>query len=157
MNRIDEEKAAAFHAMIDETKSLFHRVRAVADELHRDPETTAGMRGILESLERHGPQTVPQMACARPVTRQHVQTLINQLLDRRLVELVPNPAHRKSHLVQLTLAGSELVESLLDRENRLVSAIDFGISERKMYDAAEALRAVRRTLEAGGWKRLPEP
>jgi hypothetical protein len=40
---------------------------------------TAGKRGVLKGLDRLGPQTVPQMARARPVSRQHIQTLVNRL------------------------------------------------------------------------------
>jgi len=56
---------------------------------------SAARRGVLRSLARLGPQTVPQMAGARPVSRQHIQTIVNALAADGLVETIDNPAHKR--------------------------------------------------------------
>src|SRR5215813_8522065 len=64
---------AAMQEVFDEAVSLFHLLRALAARLHGQGEMTAARRGILRGLERLGPQSVPQLARARPVSRQHIQ------------------------------------------------------------------------------------
>ena len=93
-------------SLIDETRLLFHHLRRTAESLHRQGEITAGRRGVLESLHREGPRTVPQLARARPVSRQHIQKLVDPLAAEGLVELVDNPRHKRSKLVRLTAAGA---------------------------------------------------
>src|SRR5262249_26714267 len=83
---------AALQSVGDETRKLFHRLKAVAETVHGQGETSAGRRGILLDLARHGAHTVPQLARARPVSRQHIQTLVNALRTDRYVELIDNPA-----------------------------------------------------------------
>src|SRR5574342_396024 len=80
-----------FDSLINETVSLFHRLRIVADQIHHCGEMTGALRSILRSLDKLGEQTVPQIARARAVSRQHVQALVNQLAEERLVEFIANP------------------------------------------------------------------
>jgi hypothetical protein len=40
------------------------------------------MRAVLEFLSRHGPASVPQIARRRFVTRQHIQALVNGLMEQ---------------------------------------------------------------------------
>lgn len=100
---------------------LFHRLRALGDELHRDHDVTTPMRGVLMSLNDYGPQTVPYMAAARPVSRQHIQTQVDALLKRRLVQVLPNPRHKRSSLIDLTDQGGELVLKMRQSENKVIS------------------------------------
>ncbi len=50
------------------------------------------------------------------MTRQHVQTLVNALVERKLVELTPNEAHKRSSLVSLTGSGERLIKRMKKRE-----------------------------------------
>ncbi len=146
-------KLEALYAVMNETRALFHRLRAAADEVHRRKKITAGMRGVLEGLDRLGPQTVPQMARARPVSRQHIQALVNPLAARGYVELVENPAHQRSRLVQLTQQGKHLVETMRQREARVLGELDVGVSERDLRAAAALLRQLGAVFESHEWKR----
>src|SRR5262245_25632462 len=96
------ELPAALDDVIDQAVGLFHLLHALAAQLHGAGELTAGRRGVLRGLDRLGPQTVPQMARARPVSRQYIQMLVNELESEGLVELVENAAHKRSRLVRLT-------------------------------------------------------
>lgn len=129
-------------------------MRVAAEQLHRQGGMSGGRRGILRDLDRLGPQTVPQMARARPVSRQHIQTLVNQLAEEGHVEFVENPAHQRSHLVQLTRRGKELIDTMNRREGRILAALKIGIPEKELRMAATVLRAVRDLLESDQWKRL---
>ena len=86
--------ALSLLAVIDETQSLFHRLKRAAEELHRDDGLTAGQRAVLKSLQNGGPQTVPELARARPVSRQHIQSLVNPMVRAGWVKLEENPDTR---------------------------------------------------------------
>ena len=73
--------------------------------------------------------SVPQMARARLVSRQHIQSHVNGLQREGLVELAENPAHKRSHLARLTPEGKEAVHSVKQREAELlVSPLPFHAS-----------------------------
>ena len=139
---------SAFVELVDETRGLFHRLRHTAEAIHHDAAISAGQRAILESLQREGALTVPAMARARPVSRQHVQTLVNELLDRGYVELADNPAHKRSRLVRLTAAGREVVRAIERRERRIIDRLEAPVSAEEMRAAASVLRTLRDSLAA---------
>ncbi|HRK64453.1 MAG TPA: MarR family transcriptional regulator [Terricaulis sp.] len=81
-------------------------------------EATAGFAqaggewGVLRTLVKEGPHTVPEMARTRPVSRQHCQTICNALEGQGLVEFVDNPKHKRSKLVRVTKKGRERFEAM---------------------------------------------
>ncbi|MGE0132694.1 MAG: MarR family winged helix-turn-helix transcriptional regulator [Blastocatellales bacterium] len=143
-----------FDSLINETVLLFHRLRILADQVHHHGEMSGPLRGILRGLNKSGEQTVPQMARARSVSRQHVQALVNQLVEEKLVELTPNPAHKRSPLARLTTLGKKVVATMNRNEARLLSKADLGVTGKEMRKAAETLRDVRAYFESERWKRL---
>jgi DNA-binding MarR family transcriptional regulator len=138
--------APAFEEVIDETTALFHLLHAVAAQLHGGGELTAGRRGVLRGLDRLGPQTVPQMARARPVSRQYIQSLVNDLEAEGLVETYENPAHRRSRLVRLTSRGRAALAEMYRREADLFATLDLPLSEDELRRAAAVLRVSRSAL-----------
>jgi len=136
----------AFEDVIDETTALFHLLHAVAAQLHGGGELTAGRRGVLRGLDRFGPQTVPQMARARPVSRQYIQSLVNDLEAEGLVETLENPAHRRSRLVCLTQRGAGALAEMYRREADLFATLELSIADDEMRHAASVLRSVRTAL-----------
>ena len=146
--------SAAFEEVIDEITGLFHMLHAVAAQLHGGGELTAGRRGILRGLDRLGPQTVPQMARARPVSRQYIQMLVNELEAEGLVDLYDNPAHRRSRLVRLSSTGRDTLAEMYRREAELYTALDLTVSENELRDAAGTLRRVREALLAAQLRRI---
>jgi DNA-binding MarR family transcriptional regulator len=74
--------------------------------------TAGGEWGVLRMLVKEGPQTVPEMARSRPVSRQHCQTICNALEAQGMIEFVDNPKHKKSRLVRATKKGRARFEAL---------------------------------------------
>lgn len=132
--------------LLSEVRRLYHRIVDVGETLHADEPITLGMRGVLEQLERSGPATVPNIARSRSVTRQHIQTQVNALLDEALVTLEPNPGHKRSSLVALTSSGERLIRRMRQRESRLLESIDFGVSRGQIRTATSALREIESAL-----------
>jgi DNA-binding MarR family transcriptional regulator len=137
----------AMVAVIDETRSLFHRMKRAAEETHRDGALTAGKRGVLKSLEHHGPQTVPELARARPVSRQHIQLLVNPLIEEGLVEQVDNPRHRRSKLIRLTPQGLHRVEAIDAKEAEILKRLADQLDVDELWRASETLRKMRLVFE----------
>ncbi|MCI0453702.1 MAG: MarR family transcriptional regulator [Candidatus Dadabacteria bacterium] len=145
---------SAIESVFGETVALFHCLRATAEEIHRQGETTSGKRGVLRGLDRFGLQTVPQMARARPVSRQYIQTLVNQLVEQGYVEFIENPAHKRSPLVHLTQRGKDLIKEMNRREEKILEMLKIEIEERDLRLTARVLRKLRACLEDKEWKRF---
>ncbi len=139
-------KLTALDRVFSETVALFYRLRAVAEEVHGQGEMTAGKRGILKDLARLGPQTVPQMARAHPVSRQHIQLLVNMLEAEGYVQLLDNPAHKRSLLVRLTPEGEVLFQTMRQQEAERLSALDIDIEEKDLETTVSVLRSLRELL-----------
>ena len=135
-----------FTALVREVRGLFHLFAAVTDDLHADLGIPAGQRAVMESLSQPGGKTVPQLANMRSVSRQHIQIIVNQLLDKGLVELTDNPAHRRSSLVQLTDKGSEAFRQIRQREKEALASLELAMSEADLETALHTLSAIREVL-----------
>ncbi len=146
-----ENQAAALLSLFDEIPALFHLLQTVVAQVHGGDVSTAGRRGVLRNLDRHGPQTVPQMARARSVSRQHIQVLVNGLLADRLVASEENPAHRKSPLLRLTARGKRGLLATKKREARLLSQLRIDLSASEIDRVTDALRSLRDLLESKEW------
>jgi DNA-binding MarR family transcriptional regulator len=145
-----DDAARPFELLVREIRLSFFALKAAAEALHADPDgLTAGHRGVLESLA-DGARTVPALARARPVSRQHIQILVNRLLALGLVLTRENPASRRSPLVELTPAGRERFQHMLARERAAYPDDNLPIPEHRLREAAETLRGLRAVLGREG-------
>ncbi|HET7543798.1 MAG TPA: helix-turn-helix domain-containing protein [Polyangiaceae bacterium] len=143
-------RAAAFLRTSGAVRQLFHQLRALAETV--TPVTdgfTASHRAVLESLATHGPQTVPAMARARPVARQHIQVLVNELAALGLVETRANPAHKRSPLVALTGSGARRFQATVQAETKLLQSLRLSLSAGKLTALAGDLETL--SEELGRW------
>lgn len=149
------QREAAFLAVAARVRRLFHQLRAVAEVITPPSEgLTASHRAVLESLATSGPQTVPALARARPVARQHIQVLVNDLLRMGFVETRANPAHKRSPLIALTPSGSRRFDAIRRAESRALETIRLSLSASRLAALAGDLEVVSedlsRWLEAHG-------
>ena len=106
------------------------RIRAAGQRAvpHAVASWGGGVGGFLRSLKLDGPQTVPQLARARPVARQRIQRLADECAEAGLVVFVTNPAHKRSKLVELTASGEarcgEILAAIGDWSETLVGDLD---------------------------------
>ncbi len=143
---MDDQETEAFYALTLAVRRLFHRLGHGFGQLHGDGEISIGMRAVLESVIDGGPQTVPQMARVRPVTRQHIQSLVNALLDGGLVEYRHNPEHKRSKLVAATPRGTAAFTAMREAENRAFRALS--LSDVEAGDLQMANRVLLRIIAA---------
>jgi DNA-binding MarR family transcriptional regulator len=143
------QEIEALRRLTDEVRTTFHFLADLVEVLH-DGVLSPGERAVLEFVHRHGPTTVPDIARARGVTRQHIQTLVNDLHVRALVETRDNPAHRRSRLVALTPSGRAAIEVALRREVARIAHAGDVVSITDMDHAATTLAALRGALTDHG-------
>ena len=151
MNR-DQQKA--FEPLSRAVRSLFHKMGAAVSLLHEESGISGGMRAVLESVIEGGPKTVPDMARARPVSRQHIQILVNELLAAGLVEFQDNPAHRRSKLVAPTKAGAVAFASLRLRETAALTRLAVDIDAAEMTAATLALKQLIERFQGPAWQKI---
>jgi DNA-binding MarR family transcriptional regulator len=145
---------AAVEQVLEETRALAHRLRIAWDQVHGAADVSDSRRLVLQMLDRRGPRTVPQLARARPVSRQHVQSVVNTLIEDGLVEYLPNPVHQRSHLVTLTPAGKMLVDQERLKETLLVEGLRIEVADDDLRAAASVLTKLRAAFESERWRQL---
>ena len=132
--------------LLDQVRLLWHVTVQAGERLHEGEAVTLGMRAVLEFLEANGPRAVPEIARNRAVTRQHIQVLVNGLLELRLVSLDDNPAHQRSSLVRLTPEGAKAIARMRKRERQFLDGLKLSARPEELRRAAAILKAVREAL-----------
>jgi len=134
-------------SLFAETRLLFLALKQWGDALHEGLGLTAAARGILDALLLRGAATVPRIARERGASRQHVQQLVDALLERDLVERRRNPNHKRSLLIALTDKGRALVENMRAEERNAIGRIQAGVSDHAIEEAELVLTAWRTALQ----------
>src|SRR5688572_10286271 len=138
--RVVSGKGEATAALMLEVSQFFFRIRAVGQKTGLITGWGGGAFGFLRSLALQGPLTVPQIAQMRPTSRQRMQRLADELEAEGLVELIDNPKHLRSKLVQLTAKGRARYREMNDRLLAIASAMGKEISEADIRRTTEVVR-----------------
>jgi len=124
-------------------------LKAASDGLGADLGLTPATRSLMASLADDGARAVPELARERGVSRQHVQTGVNELLAAGLADVRPNPAHRRSPLIALTEEGARRLRLIQDRETQLLARLAPAVSQGDIAAAMRLFDALERDLTAG--------
>ena len=139
-------------ALVDEVRLTFHSLGNYVRSAHEEVDPSE--RAVLEFLATHPPTTVPDIARARGVSRQHIQTIVNRLRDHEFVEVLDNAAHRRSPLIVLSTQGAEVIERVVARERTQLSAVFVDLDVSDVRTATAILTRLRGGLD-GVVKALP--
>ncbi len=144
-------KQQALMSLVHEIRRSFQELGQYANALHSELGVNASMRAVLEFIHEHGAQTVPDIARAKSVTRQHIQTIVDQLLDRGLVEQRANPTHKRSYLIALTRDGRKVFAAIRRKEDSAFGKIaealkGAGVNGADINNAAATMRALRSAI-----------
>ena len=105
--------------------------------------------GSLVALLRQlaeAPRTVPKLARMRPMARQNMQKIVNEMADAGLVRFEDNPAHKRSRLVALTEAGREMFRETSSRFAAFAEDLSAKLPAEDLDAAVRALRALNDAL-----------
>ncbi|HSE77198.1 MAG TPA: MarR family transcriptional regulator [Alphaproteobacteria bacterium] len=141
-------RGRALYDLVPAIARAFFRMRALGIKEDAVTPSGRGAWGLMRSLAEGGPQTVPALARQRPVSRQHIQKLADELARRGLVEFVDNPAHRRSKLVRLTPKGARRYARVNARVGAICDALARESDEAELLAAARALRRLIAALDA---------
>ncbi|MDX2473194.1 MAG: MarR family winged helix-turn-helix transcriptional regulator [Candidatus Krumholzibacteria bacterium] len=133
----------ALGELINVTRTLADTLKDTARALHQENSLSVSERSILLDLRKHGPQTVPDLARRREVSRQFIQATVNPLLEEGVLEAQGNPAHRRSKLIVLTDAGVQLIRQVMKKEGSFMTDIATDLNAEEIRQAAETLARVQ--------------
>jgi len=151
-SNMNKKQLKSFYPLTLSVRRLFHKLGYGVAALHHNSDVSVGMRAVLECVIDGGPQTVPHMAKIRPVTRQHIQSLVNELLEGGYVETIDNPAHKRSKLVAPTKRGMRVFEKMRTIETEAFRQAQIEISPEELQAARKVLSALIATFESNEWR-----
>lgn len=116
-------------ALILDVFRLNGRLQLAGDRLVSDLGLTSARWQILGAIAyADRPESVAWHARTMGVHRQGVQRIVNEMKKEGIVELRPNPHHKRAHLVVLTSKGQELFESAIALQTPWVNDLAEGLS-----------------------------
>jgi DNA-binding MarR family transcriptional regulator len=143
-------KAKAVYGLIRDIRAAFNELASLSDRMIADLDMTAAMRAVLEHLRDGGPATVPEIARAKSVTRQHIQILADALTARGLTDYTDNPAHKRSKLLALSETGAARFSEVQRREEEVLQRLAVTMGGVDIEAARDAIAALRRALRGEG-------
>ena len=151
MNETDFHRSRA-GALLFETAmqalALGFKLRALGQRQGTVTRWGGGSWGVMRSLALGGPQTVPALARARPVARQRIQLIADELAERGLVAFFENPAHRRSKLLRLTPEGERVHAELTRAAAGTADRLAEGMKADDLSTAAATLAEIARRVDA---------
>jgi DNA-binding MarR family transcriptional regulator len=132
--------------LIWEIPFAFFRMQSAADRISHGRYRSSGKWSLMLSLDLDGTQSVSQIAHARPVARQGVQRMADELAEEGLVEFIENPTHKRAKLVWLTAKGEKFVRQLNESAVPWTNAIARRFREPDVAAAVQVLRKFRELL-----------
>lgn len=133
-------------ALVLEILGAFFDLRAAGQEEGLVNASGAGTWGLMRILREEGPRTVPEVARMRSVSRQYIQKLANELIEDGLIELIPNPTHKRSKRMRLTRKGEKEFDRLTGRLRGFLEGIAADFSSTDLSAATRTIRALRSRL-----------
>jgi len=142
-----EQTAERLAEVFDLVGPLYRRAQRRVEQDVPSEGLSVGIRAVLNMLRAHGPMTVPQMGRAQALSRQFVQRMVNEAAARHLVESIPNPAHKKSSLIQLTAQGRSLISAVIDRERAVLGQAGVELTDADFTGCFRVLSSLLRFLD----------
>ncbi len=139
--------SASLEQLTASIRACFNRLKAMSDTMCADLGVNASMRAVLEALDWHGSDTVPAIARAKRVSRQHIQVNMDALLERGLVTMDDNPAHKRSSLFSLSAKGKQLFAAISEREIAVYARLARQLEGQPLAEVSKALAALATALD----------
>jgi len=138
--------ALAIDLLIRDILFCYFRLNVGGERMFAAVGQTPGKVSLMRSLKEEGPQSVAQLARSRPVARQGVQRMADELATAGLIQFVPNPSHRRAKLARLTTRGQRLMEKAMAGELRWAARLAHNFSEREIETTRDVIRRLKQIL-----------
>jgi DNA-binding MarR family transcriptional regulator len=130
-------------------RRLFRAMGQTANAAIEDLGVTAAERAVMEFLFRETRMTVPQMARAYDVSRQHIQASVNSLTEKTLAVLEGNPSHKRSQFVVLSEKGKRVFAKIAKKDDELIETTFLKISKSEQKKTRQTLETMLKNLSRG--------
>ena len=144
--------AKAFTELILETFRLNGRLLGAGDRLTKPLGLTSARWQVLGAIAQQS-LSVAQIARKVGLARQNVQRLADVLEKDGAVHYLPNPAHARAKLVQLTPKGVRTIRDLTEVQVLWANRIASCASAPEIQEALNTLRKLTARLDAEAVKR----
>lgn len=136
------------HILANSIRRVYNRLRHITDQLHEEINLSAPKRTLLLDLNRSGPRAVPALAASRYVSRQIIQTQVNELTDAGYVKARPNPEHKRSSLIALSAKGKKLVREMIARESAYIKELGWMPESKDLQTCQHVLDTIYEKLDS---------
>ena len=135
--------------LIDETSRLHGRVKGIFAQARQTVGLGESEIMVLNAVvEAKQPPTVSQIARSLGVARQLVQRAANSMVDAGLIAMADNPDHKRAALLLPTEEGRELKRKADRFAEEIAEQLAPALELEDVKNTTEALRKIRRDLEA---------
>ena len=114
-------------------------IRQSYDQRFSDLDLNLSEASVLAYVAEHGALTQTQIAISLGLGRAATGALIDVLEDRALVQRQTDPDDRRVWLVEITIAGKELLEEVYVRDQILRKQLRNGITRQERQQLAAVL------------------
>ncbi len=136
----------AYSALVVQVLKLAGALETVGNALARPAGQSSARWQVLAAVE-DGPLSVASIARALAHTRQSVQRVADVLVADRLAHYVPNPAHRRAKLLELTPAGLGALRAIQAAQAEWAQQMAEGLRPMELQAARETLVGLERRLD----------
>lgn len=138
----------AVTALILDVFRLNGRLLVAGDRLVAELGLTSARWQILGAITyAEKPESVAWHARAMGVHRQGIQRIVNELKEEGIVKFLPNPHHKRAHLIDLTSKGRELYDAALELQAPWVNSLSSGLSHDDIAAAKSVVDQLTKRLE----------
>lgn len=139
----------ALTALILDVFRLNGDLLAAGDALVGDLGLTSARWQVLGAMDQ-APVPLPVAHIARNMglTRQSVQRVVDEMRADGLVQLEPNPHHRRAMLVTMTAAGTVALHAATRRQAVWADALAAGLSPAGIEAASSLMRTLVQRLDS---------
>ena len=130
-------------------RRLFRALSQKASEYIEEFGISVADRAVMEFLYPDKMLSVPEIAEQYNVSRQHVQTTVNTLLDRGLLSVKANPRHKRSPLIMLNTKGRSLFGAVLKKDEKVVEALFSDIPANSIGVTRQTLQTLLDEISGG--------
>jgi len=146
--KTDSRPGELLRNLFNELVYTYFPLRAFGDQITARFGQSTAEWGLLRSLDERGDQTVAALARSRPVARQWIQRLANQLSRQGMLEFVDNPDHKRAKLMRITPAGCTLLGQIASVLEPRAAAMQREFDERELSRTLDTLHKLRERLIA---------
>jgi DNA-binding MarR family transcriptional regulator len=135
-------------SLVDEVGLLNGRFKSAFAAVRKSVHLGETEMTVLNSvIQAERPPTVAQIGRSLGIARQLVQRAANMLKAQGLVELLPNPDHKRALLLVGTAKGRAIKAEADTAGKAIVERLDEGFDLQAVRETARQLRNIRKALE----------